>query len=277
MKEWHERTLLLMIGWLLLSSAAAQVVVLRQTAGVSSDTVRLSDLLPSTASAELVHRAQAIELGRAPQCGSTRLFEQAKLAEIVGARPELAGRVIVPDQVLITRFAYTLRSVAIHDAITHFLRQKGNADLSDAIFSWPKDITTMEANPELEVRSVNQDPSTKHLQFHFRCKKPQVCPDFIVSSELPASVIVQASQSPNRALAAARNTSVAQANALVLVKAGHRMPLLIQGDGIQISALVICLQNGRMGETIRVRQIGSAQVFRAQVMSRDLLWSKLES
>ena len=37
---------------------------------------------------------------------------------------------IVPDQVLITRFAYPLKSVAIHDAITNFLRQKRSRNKS---------------------------------------------------------------------------------------------------------------------------------------------------
>jgi hypothetical protein len=277
MKGWREKKLLLTIGWLLLLPAAAQVVVLRQTAGISSDTVRLSDLLPSTASAELVHRAQAIELGRAPQCGSARLFEQANLAELLYAHPEFAGRVIVPDRVLITRFAYRLSSAAIHDAIADFLREKRNVDLPDFTFSWPKDITTMEANPELEVRSVNQDPSTRRLQFHLRCKKSQACRDFIVCLQTPASVIAHPLDSADLIRIAHKNTSVAQANAPILVQAGRRMALVMQGDGVQISAQVICLQNGRLGETIRVRQIGCAHVFWVQVMSRDLLWSELES
>lgn len=276
MKCWRKNALLLTIGWLLLAAAAAQVVALRQTVNVSSDVVHLSDLLPSTASAELIQRAQAIELCRAPQYGSVRLFEHANLVEILDVHPDLAGRLLIPDRISIIRAGYPLSLAAIHDAITNFLREKGSIDLSGSTFSWPTDITTTKANPELEVRSVNQDPSTKRLQFHLRCKESHACPDFVVSSQPPLGAIAQ-TKSHDLVRVATKNASVAQGDAPILVQAGRRMALLMQGDGIQISAQVVCLQNGRMGETIRVRQIGSAHVFRAEVMSRDLLWSKLES
>lgn len=273
---------LLAIGAVLLApSVRAQLVALPRIAYVTTEAVRLSDLLPRAASDELRRMSQEVELGRAPQFGSMRVYERAQLSELLDAHPEIARRLALPDQIVVRRSGYPLTLAAIHGAIASFLRAKGNvADLSDSSLQWSSGVTMAEANPALEVRSGRWDPARRQIQFCLRCVKAQACPDFLVYVQGTPGLFDQWPQKVGwSASAVTKSNAVApeMAKLPILIEAGRRVRLVMQGDGIHISLLVICLQNGRLGETIRVRQAGSPHVFRAEVVSRDLLWSKLES
>lgn len=282
MKVLVHNSCLLAVIWQVLwvCSATAQTVVLPSAAYVMGDAVRLSDLLPRGASDELRHASQGIELGLAPQLGSMRVYDSSRILQILNAHPEIAKRIVVPDQVVVRRSGFPLSSEAIYHAVTSFLREKGEVgDVPESALRRAGDITTAEANPALEVRAVNWDPGRRLLQFCLRCVKSAACHDFLVyltPQGILARQLGRLGWSTN--LATKTHTATEEtADSPILIEAGRKARLLMQGDGIQISVQVICLERGRAGQKIRVRETGSPQIFRAQVVSRDLLWSRLES
>jgi hypothetical protein len=256
------------------------IITLKSAAYVTGEAIRLSDLLPEAAPEELRDASQGIDLGRAPQLGSMRVYEAAHIVEILNSHPEVARQITVPDQVAVSRSGNRLKTEVLQNAIKTFLRDKDAEDLPDSALRWSRDITTSEPNPALEVRSVTWDSTRRFLQFSMRCVKAAECRDFLVYLELPERTLTHVSQKLGlNTSAAAKPSGVAgeSGNGPVLIQAGRKVQLIMKGDGIQISLPVICLQNGRAGEKIRVRDAGSARVFLAEVVSRDLLSSKLES
>lgn len=258
-------------------SAAAQAVVLLSSAYVTEDVVRLADLLPRGASHELHQACQAIELGRAPQRGSMRVYESARFAEILDAHPEIARQLAIPENVVVRRSGYPLNPAGIRNAIAGFLREKEDlGNLTDSALRWSSDITTAEADAALEVRAVHWDPGQRQLQFSLRCVQAASCRDFLVYLQEPENA--QSLQKLGWTnLAKKADAATDEASGPILVEAGREVHLLMQGDGIQISLKVICLESGRVGQKIRVRKSGSQHVFQAEVVSSDLLWSRLES
>jgi hypothetical protein len=265
------------LAWLLASAGIvrAQVVALPGEVQVSGERVRFSDLLPSGADDKLRRSSEAIDLGRAPRFGSVRVLEREWLHEMLNPHPEIVPPLVIPDRIMVMRSGYPLSSASLRSAVANYLREKGAmTDVPDSALQWSCEIATMQRNPALEVREVSWDASRRRFQFRVGCLKRQSCQDFIVYVQTDQEILRRATWA---ATGVNRPKATAPENGAILMAAGQKARLLMQGDGLHILMPVISLQNGRMGETIRVRAIGSAHVFRAQVVSSDLLWSELES
>lgn len=265
---------LLVIGAVLCSCfAKAQTVVLPGTASVSGETVKLSDLLPHNAPNELRRASQTIELGRAPRLGSMRAYERGQIAALLQPYPDIARVMVIPDRLVVTRPGYTIPSTAIRDAITRFFRQSGSRqNLPVAAMGCPSNIIAAEDNPSIEVRDFVRDRNKRQLQLTLACSTSAICRDFLVYVQDPGNVLAQ---NVPRTMLAARISPDAGDGA-ILIRAGRHVQMLMRGNGMQISFKVICLESGRAGQTVHVRSSDSRQILQAEVVSGDLVWSRLE-
>lgn len=66
------------------------------------------------------------------------------------------------------------------------------------------------------------------------------------------------------------------ASSPIAVRSGAPAVLLLEGDHIHIKFAVICLQNGRVGQTIRVETGDRRQVYSAEVVDYDALKGRLQ-
>ena len=265
---------------LLAQFASGQNLVLPSSVSVSTETVHLSDLLPGGVSGDLRLLAQQIELGRAPKFGSVRAYQGAWVAEVISGHPEISKQISIPDQIVVRRSGFPISRVAIHDAVIHFLQERtGAADLPDIVLQWSGSITARKENSALVVRSVVSDSAKHQLEFRVREVPDEACHDFLVYLQNPPESLAQAiaksggNHPATKTPGALKNPDAGP----ILIEPGRRVRLLMQGDGIQISLSVICLERGRAGQKIRVRAAGGTLVFEAEVVNRDLLRSGPES
>jgi len=265
---------------LLAQFASGQNLVLPSSVSVSTETVHLSDLLPGGVSGDLRLLAQQIELGRAPKFGSVRAYQGAWVAEVISGHPEISKQISIPDQIVVRRSGFPISRVAIHDAVIHFLQERtGAADLPDIVLQWSGSITARTENSALVVRSVVSDSAKHQLEFRVREGPDEACHDFLVYLQNPPESLAQAiaksggNHPATKTPGAIKNPDAGP----ILIEPGRRVRLLMQGDGIQISLSVICLERGRAGQKIRVRAAGGTLVFQAEVVNRDLLRSGPES
>lgn len=257
-----------------------QTTVLLTSVDVTTETVRLSDLLPRGASVDLRRLAQEIDLGHAPKLGSMRAFEGLWISEILAQHPDVSKRITVPDQVVVRRAGFPISRATIHDVVIRYLREKGLAVPPDSALRWSGDSSTTTVHPVLEVRAVTWDAPMRQLQFRLHCVPNETCRDFLAYLQDPSESLAQEMAKLGGSNNAGTKTIDASKKVTadpVLIERGRKVRLVMQGDGIEISTSVICLERGRAGQKIRVRAADGNHIFRAEVVNRDVLWSRPES
>jgi hypothetical protein len=270
----------LILAMLCACFAPGQNLVLRTSVDVTTETVHLCDLLPRGASDDLRRLAQEIDLGRAPMLGSMRVYQGSWLSQILWQHPEISKQITVPDQIVVKRAGFPISRTTVHDVVARYLQERGQANLPDSALQWSGGISTTTAHPALDVRAANWDSRMRQLRFRLRCVPDETCRDFLVSLQNPPETLAQEMQKLGWGNNRATKTTDASQNSAdgpVLIERGRRVRLLMHGDGIEITTSVICLERGRAGQKIRVRAAGGRRVFQAEVVNRELLWSRPES
>lgn len=276
--EHNLRLATLIVVTLCAGFVSGQTLVLLTCVDVATDTVHLSDLLPRGAADDLRGLAQEIDLGRAPNVGSVRVYLGASLSEILSQHSEVSKRLTVPDQIVVRRAGFPISRATIHDVIIRYLREKGIVDPPDSALQWSGAVTTTTAHPALEVRAVTWDARSRQLQFRLHCIPDDACRDFLVYLQnAPESLTQEMTNLSNNARSKTADVGKNATGGPVLIEAGRKVRLVMQGDGLQISLTVVCLERGRAGQKIRVRAADNAHVFQAEVVNRNLLWSRPES
>jgi hypothetical protein len=126
--------------------------------------------------------------------------------------------------------------------------------------------------PALKVESMEQwgDRGTK---VRLSCVKPEEC--------LPFFVAIRGSQAQAVSPPIADHSSAAVLrakpdSASFVVRAGSRETLLLEGGHVHIQMSVVCLENGAVGQTIRVASLDHKQTYVAEVGSNQVLRGKLQ-
>jgi Chaperone for flagella basal body P-ring formation len=242
------------------------VVRLNGRAGVAGETIRLSDLLPADAPANLRVAAVGVELGRSPQLGSRRTLSEEQITQDLKSHPEILARLFIPERVTVARRGWTIRPVLVKNAIRDFAEKQhwnlGPGDFGAVELSGNPQALT--GTPALLVQNALQDSVRHRLQFVLRCADMKVCGSFLVSTAMPLSLshVAMARQSLRR-------------NGKTLARAGESALLSINGVNLRISLRVICLEPGLLGQTIRVRDANSRRIFRAEVVGSGALRASL--
>jgi hypothetical protein len=134
------------------------------------------------------------------------------------------------------------------------------------------DIVASTNAPALKVESMEQW-GDRGMKVRLSCAKPEEC--------LPFFVAIRGSQAqtalPNFAdhSSAAILRAKSDSNSFV-VRAGSRETLLLEGAHIHIQLSVVCLENGSVGQSIRVASLDRKQTYTAQVGGDSILRGRLQ-
>lgn len=257
--------------------AAPPTIPLKATVEVTTGTVCLGDLLPQDITPDVPDLARNIELGHSPQPGNSRVIAGRQIEDAMAGTP-LRGRVEVPRQVLVQRTGWSVSSEMVLGTLKRTLAGQGRsaAGLPDAaLWQWPMPVVAAAQDPVLELRGMKWDRRTSALEVRMRCAEVSACGSFLVRAPMsrPDFDAVASSSFPLQAPAhLARSQSRARATAgPVLAQAGRPATLLLEGDGMRIKLQVVCLDRGRLGQTVRARDSVGRKVYVAEVAGPGLL------
>lgn len=275
-----------------------------------SNTFTLADLLPGNAPSALRSEAAKVTLGGAPQPAATRLLYREQLQYLLRDHPSLLAALKLPSEIVLERFHRAMTKQEIADAIRRSLGDQGHEgqlDLSDLQFSAPVYVT--QSNPGLEVLRIESDPMRHETRFRlWTSKEPGnlpftvvvphevKLPTLVASRTLAAGEIVSATDfavemrpgvqnpsSPATTVAdlagletrapihAGEMVSHGQFAQPVLVEPGTLATLILKSPTFSIKTIVIPLEQGVLGQEVRVRNAESRQVVEAKVVGRDRL------
>jgi hypothetical protein len=133
------------------------------------------------------------------------------------------------------------------------------------------DVVATGSAPKLKVESMERW-GDHQMKFRLDCVKAGEC--------LPFFVAVRWSQAESVPPVFADHSSTAillakpDSNSLI-VRAGSPAVLLLDGDHIHIQLPVVCLENGAIGQTIRVASTDRRQTYTAQVGDGAVLRGRL--
>jgi hypothetical protein len=244
-------------------------VRLRAEVTVEGKTVRLSDLLPDNAGGRLKAAAESLSLGRAPQIGSLRVFSANKVRQAIAEIPLATTEIDIPEQVVVRRIGWPLQTENItrtlsHSKFTHAL------DFSKAKIVLPPGFSSIAVNPQIEVTAFNSNSGHQRLLASMRCRERAVCGSFLVevlnvlAEAVPSRELRQGSEK----VAESGLSSIAGP---VLVRPGRLALLVIEGDGIRITQLVMPLKSARLGEVVRVSDPRTHRSWLAQASGNGTL------
>ncbi len=252
---------------------------LLQHAEVQGNVIRLADLLAVSAPQDLKASAEKIELGRAPQPGTTRVLEGDQIARRLSAYSDLPDFLIAP-QVTVTRAGWPLNETSIWNAVARFLTDRGwkqDEVPGRDVLRWPSGIRSATDNPKLEITHLGSNLTEQRLQFRARCVDPSACGTFLIEAIVPSGSVKswRSTMNSTAAKSAIRTHAYPSTRGVVheLVPAasGKRALLILESQGVRVSLPVVCLQRGTLGQTIRVREWGGHRIYRAEVVGTALL------
>lgn len=239
---------------------------------VTGPRVRVSDLLPTNADAAERAAAKDIELGRAPELGSIRVFAageiaRATLGKLPVAIPKLVvvrrgGWPLAPDQV---RAALARSGIVLHIA------------RAEKELSLPHGFLTGSRDARLEVLSLEPASNARTAMARLRCMDRNDCGSFLVVIPRPISdtqITAKSIPTPNPAWERYPHIGISQKK--VMVHPGRRALLMITDRGMRITLPVLPLKPAGRDEIVRVLDPVGHTIFSARVQGENLLQSNDE-
>lgn len=271
----------------------------------------LDDLLPGSASAAMHREAMEIVLGRSPQPAASRVLYRQQLQFLLQDHASLLAALRLPRQIVIRRFHRAITRVEIVRAIDSALdREAGGEDLLDPkVLQLPGPVYVTADDPGLQVLRIAADPLRRETEFTlWTSKEPDnlpftvtiqralklpalvarrtIPPGEIVSSADFAVEMRPAGREPDASSVSGEDLEGLETRAVlragqpvardqfkrpILVKPGALATLIVQGSAFSIEAVVDPLEQGMLGQEIRVRNTETRQVVEAKVVGRDRL------
>lgn len=264
--------------WVRGAPAEGRLFRLNDNVVIRRAVIQLADLLPADAPAALEEAGKGIALGRAPQPGSMRRFDDQQIKELLTREPGVLRQISIPSRVTVWRSGWPISARAIRAVVFDFLRSQAEDEIDSAAeLDWPGNLTAAEENPALEVTAASWADGYRKLQIHVRCLQRDVCGSFLVrasdsgkfAAQLPRRLSLVSQPSPGQGGAAPTASGLVKTEALA--EAGEPATLFVESGNVQISMAVVCLQRGSLRQEIRVRDVSSQRVFRAQVLAKGRL------
>ncbi len=131
-------------------------------------------------------------------------------------------------------------------------------------------VKSSRPDPALEIERL-QTANQESVLARIHCRKPGECLPFYVVLHLSGTQDAQAMLA--RSLASARPVSAASHTVRPqwVVRSGQRATFVLQGKDMRATTLVICLQDGRQGESIRVSSLDRSRMMVGEVVGPGLL------
>ena len=262
-------------GW---AANGREPVRLQEVVAVRHETVFLSDLLPSDATAALRMAGAAIELCRAPQPGSIRILGSEEIARRMAGASDLLRGLVVPPRITIRSYGWPIGKEPIRQAIADYLGSRGwkRDVLATAKVEWPETLAANEENFRLQVTGSEWNSHLQTLLARLRCSNHSACGSFLVRLFLPPGVEApqrlgsEIAQESNRFESAVK----AAPSGPPLAERGKSATLLLQGENVRFSVPVYCIDTGALKQWIRVVD-SRHRLFRAEVVGAGLLRAAL--
>jgi hypothetical protein len=134
------------------------------------------------------------------------------------------------------------------------------------------DVVASTNAPTLKVESM-EHWGDRGMKVRLSCVKPEECLPFFVAirggqaQAVPPDVAIRSSAAILRA--------ESDSNSFV-VRVGSRETLLLDGSHIHIQLVVVCLENGAIGQNIRVASLDHKQTYMAEVIGNKVLRGRLQ-
>jgi hypothetical protein len=261
--------------WPVRSIAQTTLIPLHSSVAVEGASISLLDLLGSATPQDLRSQAAAINVGTAPSYGPTRQITRPVLLDLLAENHFPADRFLIPSAIFVERAARPIASEEVFDAIQKALLKNGLTDplsLNIEDISLDAKILVPRQEINLEVTQVTFDGLLGRARFRIWTPSLPSIPPFFATARLSSSV------SP-RAFHEARSPSIlpisipraATAASPVLVRAGLFARLHLHSANSSLLLRVTPLQNGRLGDLIRVRLPANGHVLQARVLSIGVL------
>jgi hypothetical protein len=254
---------------------APRIELLREVR-ITGTGVLLSDLLPAGAGKSLRARAEEISLGAAPQPGNTRVLERSGVLENISVTNGVAEEISVPERIVVSREARAITVQEVFTAIRSALDHSGisaaaNLHIDDILLQTL--ILVAPGDAGLEVLRSDFDAELKRGRFLlWASHDPRVLP-FFVAVRFPGNLPfmgLRTAPSLSRVVNS-RVVPVALAGSAkteVLVSPGEQARLLLHSNTFRMTADVVPLERGTMGQRIHVRVMDTGKIFSAQVDGR---------
>jgi hypothetical protein len=131
------------------------------------------------------------------------------------------------------------------------------------------DVVAATGSPTLTVESM--EPWGDHrMKVRLDCATPEECLPFFVAVSLSNETTATPAQAALNQFLAGK-----QGPKSVVVRAGSPATLLLDGGHVHIRLSVVCLENGAMGQKIRVASKDPRQTYTAQVIDSAVLRGNL--
>lgn len=247
---------------LLPGRAPSLTVSILDHAEITGDQIFLSDLMLPGVAAKGENRCGAITFGKAPALGSVRVFTKSDINRRLQHCPASLREILIPAQVVVKRVGHRISAQAIEKAIIKSFPQT-NVTPTTALgaLNWSRDQQTQYPDPPLQLVSSSWNATQQRWQFLLRCSSRKVCSPFLVTMNGNPDLFqeVQARQTHTRN------------KPDPIVRRGQKAWLLMDDGRIRVSLQVTCLQNGAIGERIRVLDSTSHHFLQAEVVAPQLL------
>jgi Chaperone for flagella basal body P-ring formation len=273
------------IAALMFSAATARAeleprVELLSKVSVAGTRVFLSDLLPVSAPSSLCAVAAEISLGAAPQPGSIRILGRDAVERGLGANSETLARLDIPERIVVSRDTRPITLAEVFGAVRGALKVAGAAawdTLRPVDISFESLVLVGPGDPGLRVMSMDLDRDLGSARFLlWPSRDPKVLPFFVtarrggkllsapVHSEMNPDHLVEDGPAPAVSPRGARQGLQQE----ILVARGERATLTLSSDALRMFVDVVSLEQGAMGQQVRVRILDGGKVFSAVVDGR---------
>jgi hypothetical protein len=263
------------------SAMRAPRIELLNAVRVAGADVLLSDLLPAGVDGSLRVQAGEVSLGAAPQPGTTRILERSGVLENISAGMDIGAEIAVPERITVSREArlITFQEVfsAIQDALGRNASSVGTTLRPEDVLLQTQ-VLVAPGDAGLQILRSDFDPVLKRGRFLLRASRdPQILPFLVAvrfaanSPPSPFDAVAAMSRKPREPEHA--SVPAAPVKPEFLVTPGETATLLLESDALRMTADVVPLEKGMMGQSVQVRVVDTGKVFSARVDGRAHLES----
>lgn len=134
------------------------------------------------------------------------------------------------------------------------------------------DVVASTSDPSLKVESMEQW-GDHGMKARLSCVKSDECLPFFVAIRGSQAQAATPSVADRASSTVVRPKSDSNS---FLVRTGSRETLLLEGGHVHIQLSVICLENGSLGQIIRVASLDHRQTYTAEVSANKMLRGRLQ-
>ena len=245
----------------------------------------LADLLTAGACPALLQAAAAVTMGRAPLAGSTRVLEGDQVRALMEAVVAHLGNgpsgpipMQIPARITVRRAGSRAACADIRaELLASWERGRGHRPSQgepgvglEEILSGEIDCAVggrIQREAALQLGGAVWDPALRSWEVSARCVHAGDCVPFLVRGhvrdDIPRGTPIFRMKYPVPDDAIGSNVA---ATPPASVKPGQKATLVWEEGGFRVTLRVICLDRGRLGESVRARVEGGARVLRAEVV-----------